>query len=340
MIKSVVCWGRSKMGQCPLYRIERKSEDIRIAKLCLSSLFLMQAKLKKCVESNKIEEVLRFREDYVDWSYWDEVEEKELKRLTSNSKDTQINSLKRCKLDMNICKISLDSKESAIEKLHEEIDSKIKLYNDDLAIIKKVQNYCDNYENEDYRIFKNDRIYLKFQRDKYNALIALYFNVDSFIKQDSQSPVETIFVFSGEGEYPFHKQTVLHLAYEKYGGLVLSGTEVMKDADGIKDLVPQAHICDFQSYNRRRGHGSFILKHLENIVSTVNNRILSLGVKYREKYYWMKPIKAINGEVVPGGNISKDDLVKFYNKNGLPTIGRKYSSGTYVADKVIYKILE
>ncbi|WP_407311774.1 hypothetical protein [Desulfosporosinus sp. SB140] len=257
----MTCWGRNKIGQCPFYTIERKSEDIELAKLCLSNLSKIQAKLDKCIESNNIEVVLRFREDYLDSSYWNVVKDKELNKIISSGKDIQIPSLSECKLSTNVCKIALESKDNAFGKLSEEIDSRIKQYNDDLAIIKKVQIYCSNYEDEKYRIFKSDRIYFKFHRDKYNALIALYFNVDSFIKQDSYSPVETIFVFSGEGEYPFHKQTVLHLNYEEYGGLVLSGTKVIKEVDGIQELGPQVHICDFQSYNSRRGHGTFILKH-------------------------------------------------------------------------------
>lgn len=336
MIKEIICWGRSKLGSCHLYSIDKRDEDIRIAKMCLSNLYKLQAKVENCIEKSSIDEVLRFGEEYVDQNYWYEVQDKEMDRKVSSG-EVAINYLKgleSCKLKPEVCDISYASKNRLFKKLTEEIDSRVQRYNNDLAIIKKIQNYCMNYS--EHKVHTNDTVYFRFGRDKHNELIALYFNIDNFIKSTNYEPIETVYVFSGDGEYPYHKQTVLHLKYEEYGNLILTGTEVYREVDSVEKLGAQVHICDFQSYNRRRGHGSFILKNLEDIIKVVNKKITTMSEIERQRYHRRKIIKAINGVIAPG-NISDEDLVKFYNKNGLTTIGKKYANGTYYADKIIYK---
>lgn len=264
--------------------------------------------------------------------------EKEINKKITNgdypiSNPSKITS---CRLNSRGCKSTYDTKKNCLEKLINKIDTKVQAYNDDLGIIKKVQNYCLKYA--EYKVHDDKAVYFKFGRDKYDSLIALYFNIDRFINNESLSPIETIFVFSGEGEYPYNKQTVFHIKYESFDNL-LHGTEAYEKAKQMKGQSSQAHICDFISYNGRRGHGTFILKHLEDIIKTINEKIKILENIGSEGYYRKVPIKLIVGEVVPGDNISDEDLVKFYNKNGLPTIGKKYSEGTYVSNRIVFKEL-
>lgn len=334
MLKTLKCWGMRKLGECYQFVVDRTEEDIRIANLCLSNISTLQSELEKCIGQNNVEEVLRFEGEYINHGYFYDIQEKEFDRKLSAGEDI-VNFSKEpssCKSTPDACNTNLKMQEKVFEGLIDEVNKRIQRYNMDLTVIKKVHNYCFNYED---RELLTESVYFKFGRDKQNDLICLYFNIDSFVKDDSYSPIETVHVFSGLGESPFDYQTVLHLKYES-NGYSLWGTDVYEKVENN----PQAHICDFLSFNCRRGHATFLIKHLEELIHEINKRIISFRDQDGEQLYnRRKPITAINGEVFPGSQISYEDLVGFYNKNGFPTLGRRYEDGGFAANRVIYKTI-
>lgn len=283
MLDSIICWGKSKIGKGNLLSLNIKDkEDIKIAKVLRRNIFILQSSLNNTIETNNIDEVKKYDGRYLDKEYLNEM----------NGKDYG-----------DICFEEVNPK-----NIIAEINNMVKKYNSDLSVVKKAQNYCTaiNYKNH-----TEDTTYFKFGRDRNEDLIALYFNTESFITNDRYSSVEPIFIFSGEGEYPFDKHTVLHLKRE--------GEE------------PYVVIWGFQSNNNMKGHGTFLLNHLDNIIYDINEKLNLIKDDKR-----IKPISLITGEVV-SGNIPYNKLVSFYNKNGFPTITK---INGYDAIIEIYKKLD
>lgn len=333
MIKKIVCWGKSKIGLCNYYGIRRQEEEIRVGKICLENINKLQKRIGSCVSHNNIDEVLRFKGKFIDEYYWYETKDKEMNEKNKREDNIEVYlsyTRSNCNLNYETCNEKYEKNKNIIEQLQCEFKKKIEKYNKELSIIKKVQNYCQDGSECEYHSSKE--VYFKFGRDKYNDLIALYFNINQFLRKEFE-PIEDVFVFSGEGECPYNDFTVLHLKYETCH-LCICKTEAAT-RENLK--VSHAHICDFKSYNPKKGHGTFILKNLEDIIKRVNKRFLELKEDGEESFYKKTTLRAINGEVFPDGSISYDDLVKFYNKNGLPTIGKTYDKGGYVEDRIIYK---
>ena len=138
MLQKAICWWKSKMGECRYYSIAKKDYDIKIAKLCLNNISMLQSKLDNCIKGNKIEDVLRFRGDFLNKYYWDEVQENELSRKINNGEEPFLERKKcSCKQKAGECKSIVDKINSDFDTLMTEIDEKIKKYNNDLSIIKK-----------------------------------------------------------------------------------------------------------------------------------------------------------------------------------------------------------
>jgi len=165
-------------------------------------------------------------------------------------------------------------------------------------------------------LFLDESVYLRFGRDKKHDLIALYFNINSFVLSDIYSPVEVALIFSGEGEYPFKQHTVLHLR---------------RDGD-----EPYVNIWGLQSNNPNNGHGTFILKNLEDLVMEINKKISYSCNGNISMDNNRGPIEVITGEVT-SRNIPYNKLAAYYNKNGLPTITKIKDGST--ANIIIYKII-
>jgi len=47
-------------------------------------------------------------------------------------------------------------------------------------------------------------------------MASLFFNIDSFVNSTNQEPIETTFVFSGDGEYSFHSTFLITFSFFKH----------------------------------------------------------------------------------------------------------------------------
>lgn len=234
-----------------------------------------------------------------------------------------------CKLNPDSCKATYQVKINALNQLEKEIHDKIKKYNNDLAVIKKLQDFCS--KKEFYEYHTDNQVYLKFGKDKNNALIALYFNIESFINKIGSLHNETVYVFSVDAETARSKDTMLHMRYQPPWSPGFKTPIATKELSEPREDWAGVNINNFISENPKKGHGSFILNHLENIIKIVNSKIVNLPAEDNEKY---SEIKFIGGTVFPQG-IPLNNLVKFYNKNGLPT----FNEGTG-QNLSIYKEIE
>ncbi|MEG0181153.1 MAG: hypothetical protein RR898_01470 [Clostridium sp.] len=263
----------------------------------------MQNAIDKCIESNKIIEVVRLE-------LYDTTEL--TSELYNYNSYENYNSLIE-----NKHVIIYESKLNALKKLNIVIKNKAKIINKELSIINKVKKHHKRLNHYD----KNDNVYLKFGRDKHNELIAMYFNIDKFVNNNSRFSNETVYVFSEEGDYPYENHTVMHLSFTNY----------------YEARVSCLYIGDFISNNQRKGHATFLLKNLRKLVICINKRIEYLNCKMPKNYYEKSPINAITGEVCPGSEISFDDLVDFYNKNGLSTRGHYFTNSDYNDNRIIFQ---
>lgn len=307
MISSIVCWGKSKLGKCHLFGLDAtENMDINIAKISKRNIALLQYRLNKCIEKNCIEEVLKFYGDYIDKNYLKGI----LTRQEMLEEEMQIQYEYEVASCGSVCEIG----EEDLNKINEEINERMKRYNSDLTVVKKVQNYCKGIS---FKNHNRESVFFKFGRDRNQDLVALYFNIDSFILNDRYSPVEPAFVFSGEGEYPFHQHTVLHLKREgDYAHVIIWG---------------------FQSNNRKKGHGTFLVRNLDEMIRVINEKIVLINKEDRECKNNRGRIEVVRAEVVPG-NIPYNKLVTFYNSNGLPTIARMTDGHGVIIE--IYKTID
>ncbi|GKU27242.1 hypothetical protein CFOLD11_40690 [Clostridium folliculivorans] len=323
-MKSIVCWSKSKNGKCYLYDMDRLDNDIRMAQLGLEHVDELQSILNKCIENNSIEKVLNFKGEYLNILYLNNSYEKHM--LSKYSSKHTIDKT-HCKLANKNCNLTYESKKTFLQKLTNQVDTKIQLYNEDLSIIKKVQNYCSNYSG--FKIHNDNCVYFKFDRDKCNSLIALYCNIENFNTMNMDSSPKPIFIFSGEGEYPFYKHTLLQLKYDTFMYPQITNYSISTSKE-IKDQDIIIQLWDFQSFNPRRGHGTFILKNLEDIINKVT-------IKINEDLSLKKSIKLIIGTVPTTNNNSYEYLVRFYNKNGFTTICDMNLNEGNIPKMMVYK---
>lgn len=319
-MNEMICLSRSILGRCVKYKIEKYTRDIKNIDIGMNEIERLQEKIDNCIKQNNIKTVLAFDGEYIGEAYFEQLIEKEYTKDNNKYKKVCGNQVKKCESD---CKI----KEIKIGILENKIKYKMKKYNRDLLVIKKIQEYYKKYEKN------TEEICIKFGQDRNENLIVMCFNIDSFIQNTSK--FETIYVFSGEEEDMLNKFTALHLAVKKYD-ICLNGTG---KEENLKKKGRYAHICDFRSENQRYGQGTFILKNLVELLKQVNFKILQVESAVSEKYIRKKLIKAITGEVVPG-NIPKEKLIKFYNKNGFETLGKRFSNGEYVENRVLFQKIE
>lgn len=187
-----------------------------------------------------------------------------------------------------------------IEELKSMLNNYFKSNDYEIKVIKLILNFLKN-EN-----IKN-RIYFKLAKDKYHNLIALYFNIDSFIEKG----VENIWLFTNS---KLNGRTFLQMS------LWNKDTEFIKP---FRNNVAHVYINEFRSFYPRMGHGSYILKNLDYIIYEIN-KLISL---YHESLY---PIKSITGIIVPMTRIIKyEDLVRLYTANGFSTLNQKKTNGSY-----------
>lgn len=298
MIKKIKCIKNIINRKCNQRDLKETYYEISRNNNRLQVINSLQNKLKKCIEYENIEKILDFNIDEIN-EYNIDIGNVEYERKMS------------CKLNPDICKINIDIAKLKLDKLNKELKEKIKLYNEDLLVLDKLKKHFLREKNS------ITDIYVKFARDKNNNLIALYFDIEKFVKSKSA----TVYLFSHEQDFLYPSKLFLryenHLKYRPKGYL------------NIKDNG-YALICDIKVINKRIGHGTFILSNIEPILKKVNNKIRDINRKSDYYEYTIKEIVAINGIVCPGTDTTFDDLVKFYNNNGYPT----HSNGYFIYKEV------
>lgn len=298
MMKGVGCLVRRKMLDCNFVQLELNL-NLKVAEMCIGNIFNLQEIVNKCIESNSIESVLSFKGDY--FSYEDFYHETYRKELSLLDKARQ------CELKYESCNSELEKLKESNKKIASNIEYKVKKYNQEVSIIKQLNKLC-----QDMNALNCSQIYLKFGRDKHHDLIAIFFDVGQFANEDSG----TIYVFSGHDEQYFNTQTSMNISYTTYPEFH-SESQMRSTKTGA-----QVIINSISSNNRRRGNGTFLLNHFEDILHKVNKELRSANSK--------EEITTIFGDVVPG-NIRHESLVALYNNNGFPT---------WEEDRVIFKELK
>lgn len=191
-------------------------------------------------------------------------------------------NIEKCKLDPQVCEINIRINKERLEKLNKETkDSIINIiyrYNKFLSVVYQVKDYYNIFD------YESKNIYLKFHQDENNNLIALYFNIDTFINNG----LSTIYLFSKYGD--LLDKSILHIRYED------------------EYPTPYIKICDFMVLRRGIGHGSFMLSNVESIVKEINKII--------KTKYDMKEVYKIKGILYPLDDEFREKLINFYNKNG------------------------
>lgn len=300
MLRNIKCTKNVISKACSKRDIEEiyYKIDINNNKLILTNT--LQNKLKRCIEDESIEKILKFKME-------------EINEDNIDYEDAKYKKKTLCKLNPDVCKINIKLEKSKLEKLDKEVKSKIDLYNKDLLVLEKLKNhYLSNEE-----VSKD--IYLKFGRDKNDDLIALYFDVKKFIKNKSS----IIYLFSQNQD--FFNPSVLFLKYEDY--IEYGPRRYINEKNNGYALI-----CDIRIVNKRIGHGTFMLSNIEPIIKKVNKDIRYINKNIEYDDYIINEIVAVNGMICPGSDTTYDDLVKFYNINGYPT----YSNGN-IENRNIYK---
>jgi hypothetical protein len=142
MIKHIVCWGRNKIKVCYYHDIKAQDEDIRIAELCLKNISELQRQIDNCIRHNTIEEFLRINGEYISQLYWQETKENEWNMRMKDEiafDEYMSDSRKNCKLKPKQCVNKYYDNKNYLNRLLDNLDSKIEKYNKQLSIIKKVK---------------------------------------------------------------------------------------------------------------------------------------------------------------------------------------------------------
>lgn len=197
-----------------------------------------------------------------------------------------------------------------IKELKNMLNNSIKCNNhNEIKVINNVLNFLKGKNIK-------DKIYFKLAKDKCSNLIALYFNIDSFIEKG----IENIWLFT---DSKLNGRTFLQMS------LWNNDSQYIKP---FRNNVAHVYINEFRSFYPRMGHGSYILKNLDYIINETN-KLISFN---SERLY---PIKSITGIIVPMTRIIQyDDLVKLYTDNGFSTLNQKKPNGSYKT--IILKLIE
>lgn len=204
-----------------------------------------------------------------------------------------------------------------------------KLENEDLQILNKVKNYFKQYENGT----KDDNLYIKLNRGTNNDLRVIYFNITKFIEENKGK----IIFFTGSKESISDDLTYMEIKYMDNKNSanishILKGTELYK----TNYIGGYLYICEFISYDPKKGNGKFLLNYLMDIVQKINNEIINSILKGIQK----DPISVIFGLVRPDKTvITKENLVKLYRDNGFIILSKIYDCEEKIEDEIIYKKL-
>lgn len=182
-------------------------------------------------------------------------------------------------------------------------------------LLNKFSKYSDNNESKiiekvtSFIKSKNQKhkIYFKLSWDKSNNLIAIYFDIDSFLEVGT----ETVWLFTSD---KFNEMSFLQLSFWNID------SQYFKN---YRSNVSHVNIDEFRSFILRKGHGSYMLSSLDIIIKEVNNQIT---FNKNELY----PIRTITGTVIPMEKIIKlDDLNKFYISHGYFLINQRLDNGKF-----------
>lgn len=300
MFRSIKCIRNSITKNCNKRYVKEISDKISINNSRIQTINRLQRKLRGYIENENLEAIL-------------ELDMKEIEEYNINYDDIKYKVKSICELNPDVCKSNIKINIYKLEKLDREIKEKIDLYNKDLLVLEKLKKHCLK-EKEIHK-----EVYLKFGRDRNNNLIALYFDIEKFVK----SNLSTVYLFTQNQDY--FNPSVLFLKYENYLGY--GPKRYINEKDNGYTLI-----CDFRVVEKRIGHGTFMLSNIVPILKEVNKKIRYINRNLNYDDLIINEIVAVNGMVCPGSDISYEDLVKFYNKNGYPTYDNRY-----IKDRNIYK---
>lgn len=305
MRNSIRCIHKKIAGKCRLYELSTIYHDLEINNHNLNLTKELSKKLEKCIKRNDLSAVLNFDAKEID--------------------DNNVYAIypDKCDLTANSCDFNIELRKRYCQEIRTESDKLISQYTDDLNLIKYIKSAYKELNESSRKT--NNKEYFKFSRDKENNLIAIYFNIDEFINRGSQ----TVYLLSSKGHYWREKYAVLHLKYDEIP--LYEPRWIREKPDYIKNRKKRAYACigDFNSNDKKKGHGTFILKNLEDIIIEVNKRIDFFNANEEDEYNHKNKIQGINGLVRPG-DIPLDILVKFYNKHGYKT----YENNNYLYKQI------
>ncbi|WP_270507449.1 hypothetical protein [Paraclostridium sordellii] len=291
-IKNLCTW-KKLFRKCRAYELNEINKELNIIKQCINKMNQYRTNIDICINNNMLSKVLLFKDEYIYESDIVDVFDLELDFNYS------------CGLISNTCEENIESRSRCLKGKQIELYKQIENYNKDLSLIKNIKSFYDELNESSNKT--KDYEYFKFSRDRENNLIAIYFNIDYFI----ETRVATVYMLTSEGEHWRDKGVVLHLIYEKYPSHNPDYIKRDRNSSWVK-------IGDFISKDKMKGHGTFVLNSLEDIIKEVNKRIMYKNSMETDSYNHMNKIVGINGMVCPG-DIPYDILVKFYNKNGYET---------------------
>ncbi|MCM3273992.1 hypothetical protein [Paenibacillus elgii] len=216
-----------------------------------------------------------------------------------------IDDLSPCLFEPSTCEDrykNLRREVQELKKRWEKGRKKINQYEEVIQDIRWMHRFTTNYEN----------FYFKVNFDKVDTFTCITYNLDSFEPDSISNP--TLYLSFGKTN---DQHSRMYISYSGYDGAL--------------------KIDDFFSIKERRNHGSFMLQSLLELVPLLNQRIeeynnwffgelkgMHTWEEFQSSLSFQRPITYIYGSIHPAGEITKEDLVRFYDRNGFIKDGRLY----------------
>lgn len=218
-------------------------------------------------------------------------------------------SISVCTLDVNQCYnqyYELNSRLNSLRYEYNSLINRIKHCNDVFEHLKELNsNKQDNY----------DSIYFKTRFDKEGYLVCTFFDKSTVSIRNSFMHSYTIYL--SFGYTAINNRTRLYFEYSPHLGAL--------------------KIIDFFSIEKRRWHGSYVLQTLLDLVPYFNEEIDKYNKEvyealkgtetwesYKESSLFSQKVKYIYGSICPGGSLTKEELIMFYDMNGFIKNERLY----------------
>lgn len=210
------------------------------------------------------------------------------------------------------------------------------------AICSLSPKHCeDNFESLDYKCHSL-KYRLKDSFQKFLTVNELFKDIfklhkennekEYFLKTNFDSDDNLICVYLPE----FKKSSSISTIYLSYGLCRNHHNRSYMDVTYYSD--GRMEIDELNSYVERKCHGAFMLQCLLEMVPRFNEdiekknqqkyldlrRIYSSWDEFKSSINYEIPIKYIHGKIKPNRNLTREDLVRFYGRNGFIQNGRLY----------------